>query len=183
MVESIGNPPIQRNAHGVLPRVKRAHIYIDKNVLIDWGMRQAFADQTQQASWDIVELVRKGRVWASISSGAPLTVYNRIRWRARQDHESGGRGMTEEAAEELAVQVVKDMLIGTWQIIAIDATRLRRSIADRGNLSWEDAIERMGFQEARTGSMPPRWLVTRDRDFSEGLPPWEVMRRIGSGQA
>ena len=152
-----------------------AHAYLDKNILFDWCDAEAFEATGQKASCELVERVRVGKMVATISASAVTSSYNHVRHRASRPLAEGGRGMPDDAAESLARQTVRRMLQGAWRILSLAAHNLRAVLATAPETeSYEDALEWAAYQEARRGHHGPRWFVTRDGDFPEGVLPWTL---------
>ena len=154
------------------------HVYLDKNVLFDWCDAHAFGAEGQQASVQLVDLVRRNTLWATISATAVTSSYNHIRHRARRPYDEGGRALDELAAETLGRTTVAALLIGPWRVLRLDPIQLRQVLITPSEHSFEDAMEWAGFEEARASQAAPKWFVTRDRDFSQGLPPWTVLEHV-----
>jgi len=174
-IDDFGAAP--RAASGLNRRVPAA--YLDKNVVFDWCDSQAFSGVGQQASCDLVERVRSGRMVATISASAVTSTYNHLRHRASRPEMEGGRGLAEDASEALARSTLSRMLEGTWRILSLSAHDLRSILVTApASRSYEDALEWAAYQEARKGQHGPRWFVTRDGDFPEGIPPWTVEQHL-----
>jgi hypothetical protein len=155
------------------------HAYFDKNVVFDWCEMKAFSTTGQQASVDLVNRVRANCLWATISATAITSAYNHVRYRARRQIEEGLLAGDEDTAERLARSTVESMLVGPWRILTLDAVRIRTLLAaPTTGLSWEDAMEWAGYQEARLTRSPPTWFVTRDSDFPEKTLPWELEQHL-----
>jgi hypothetical protein len=160
-------------------RCRTAHAYLDKNILFDWCDARAFAGSGQQASCDLVERVRAGRMVATISASAVTSAYNHVRHRAYRPVSEGGQALTQDAAETLARGTVKRLLEGTWRILSLSPHNLRTVLDAAPALqSYEDALEWAAYQAARGGHHGPRWFVTRDGDFPEGIPPWTLEEHL-----
>ena len=174
-LDELGAPP--RAAGG---RQQRApHSYLDKNVLFDWCDAEAFGATGQKASCELVERVRAGKMVATISASAVTSSYNHVRHRAGRTVAEGGRELAEDAAESLARQTLRRMLQGAWRILSLSAHDLRTVLATAPeNRSYEDALEWAAYQEARRGHHGPRWFVTRDGDFPEGVTPWTLQDHL-----
>jgi len=174
-LDELGAPP--RAAGG---RQQRApHSYLDKNVLFDWCDAEAFGATGQKASCELVERVRAGKMVATISASAVTSSYNHVRHRAGRPVAEGGRELAEDAAESLARQTLRRMLQGAWRILSLAAHDLRTVLATAPETrSYEDALEWAAYQEARRGHHGPRWFVTRDGDFPEGVTPWTLQDHL-----
>jgi hypothetical protein len=173
------------NEFGASPRAtggrqqRTPHSYLDKNVLFDWCDAEAFGAVGQKASCELVERVRTGKMVATISASAVTSSYNHVRFRAGRPVAEGGRALAEDAAESLARQTIRRMLQGAWRILSLAAHDLRTVLATAPETrSYEDALEWAAYQEARRGHHGPRWFVTRDGDFPEGVPPWTLQEHL-----
>ena len=160
-------------------RARMPHAYFDKNILFDWCDATAFGSTGQQASCALVERMRAGTMLATISASAVTSAYNHVRHRAARPREEGGRGLDEATAERLARDTVSRMLGGSWRIQSLTPHELRSVLADAdATHSYEDALEWTAYQQARAGQHGPRWFVTRDLDFGEGVAPWILVEAI-----
>ena len=174
-LDELGAPPRARGG----PGGPVAHAYLDKNVLFDWCDALAFGGSGQQASCDLIERVREGRLVATISASAVTSTYNHVRHRAGRPVGEGGQQLAEDAAEALARGTVSRMLEGTWRILSLTPHQLRTVLATApATQSFEDALEWAAYQEARRSHHGPRWFVTRDRDFPESVPPWTLEQHL-----
>jgi hypothetical protein len=174
-LDEFGAPP---RAAGV--RLSRApHGYLDKNVLFDWCDAAAFGASGQKASCELVERVRAGTMVSTISASAVTSSYNHVRHRAARPVAEGGRELAEDAAESLARQTIRRLLQGAWRILSMAAHDLLTVLATAPETrSYEDALEWAAYQEARRGHHGPRWFVTRDGDFPEGVAPWTLQEHL-----
>ena len=155
------------------------HSYLDKNVLFDWCDAEAFGATGQKASCELVERVQAGRMVATISASAITSSYNHVRYRAGRPVAEGGRQLAEDAAESLARQTIRRMLQGAWRILSLAPHDQRTVLATAPETrSYEDALEWAAYQEARRGHHGPRWFVTRDGDFPEGVTPWTLQAHL-----
>jgi hypothetical protein len=178
-VEELGAPARAPGGH----QSRIAHAYLDKNILFDWCDAEAFQVFGQQASCLLVERVRTGRMVATISGSAVLSAYNHLRYRAARPVAEGGQGLEEEAAERLSRETVQRLLEGSWRILALAPHELRFVLRSAAvSLSFEDALEWAAYQEARRALHGPRWFVTRDGDFPEGIRPWALEEHLGRGE-
>lgn len=83
--------------------------------------------------------------------------------------------MDEAAAERLARETVSRMLVGSWRIHALSPHDVRTMLAAAPETqSYEDALEWTAYQQAQTAKHGPRWFVTRDQDFTEGVALWNL---------
>jgi hypothetical protein len=155
------------------------HAYLDKNILFDWCDAQAFAGSGQQTSCQLVERARAGRMVATISASAVTSAYNHVRHRASRPRTEGGQALDQNGAETLARDTLKRLLEGTWCILSLSPNDLRTVLDTAHALqSYEDALEWAAYQEARRGHHGPRWFVTRDGDFPEGIRPWTLEEHL-----
>jgi hypothetical protein len=174
-LDELGAPP--RAAGGRQQRVP--HTYLDKNILFDWCDAEAFGATGQKASCELIERVRAGKMVATISASAVTSSYNHLRHRAGRPVAEGGRELADGSAELLARQTIRQMLQGAWRILALAAHDLRTVLATAPETqSYEDALEWAAYQEARRGHYGPRWFVTRDSDFPEGVSPWKLQDHL-----
>jgi len=157
--------------------VRTLHVYLDKNILFDWCDAHAFATTGQKASCELVERVQCNEVMATISASAVTSSYNHIRHRAARPLDEAGRALPEDQAEALARATVARMLDGAWRIQVVEAHELRTVLGTASEHSYEDALEWAAYQKARSQQHGPRCFVTRDADFSEGVPPWSVVQQ------
>jgi hypothetical protein len=171
-VEELGAPPRDETTRRQ-PRIP--HAYFDKNILFDWCDATAFGSTGQQVSCALVERVRTGTLLATISGSAVTSAYNHVRHRAARPRDEGGRGLDEAAAEQLARHTLSRMLAGSWRFQVLGPNDLRTVLVTASaTQSYEDALEWAAYQQAQATNHGPRWFVTRDRDFPDGVQPWVV---------
>jgi len=69
---------------------------------------------------------------------------------------------------------------GSWRLLALSPRDVADVVRREGSaLSLEDSLELRAYEIARQGKAAPRWFVTRDGDFPEGVHPMHLARELG----
>ncbi len=158
------------------------HGYLDKNVLFDHADHVVFGGAGQDGSVALVERARQGDFRASVSVDAVKTTYNHVRHRLQRPESEGGRAAAEDEAEEAAHDYVRATFFegGAFRFVVLTAQVVAEVVRhDPTALSLEDKLEWRAYEQARAGAAAPRWFVTRDTDFPEGVHPAHLARELG----
>ncbi|MBF0544043.1 MAG: hypothetical protein HQM08_06410 [Candidatus Riflebacteria bacterium] len=161
------------------------HWYFDKNVVIDFVMKEVFQDAAVPEAAVLVQKVLEKKLFATISFDCVRAVYSKLGHRLTWPVNEGGKGLSSTDAEVQAREYTGKLFHGRgglWHITANDPRHLELCtvLGKLPVLSLEDALEVYLFGIAQT-DFGATLFVTSDRGILEkvtGLHPRDALKNF-----
>jgi hypothetical protein len=158
------------------------HLYLDKNVLINFAFHELFGSRGEESSVDIVRAVLRRRVRATVSLDCVRAVYSHVGHRLARPPEDGGKGMDPGPAEAEARRYTAGLFFdrnGLWNLIPYGEEQIRACARGEAfpGLSFEDALEAHLYGLARAEAVIDLF-VTADAHVlqqAQGVHPAHVV--------
>lgn len=161
------------------------HVYLDKNIIIDYLVERTLGKVSNISSSQLVEAVLAGKLAATVSANCITAANSYLRLRLVRPPEEGGLGAGEDEARQEAERAVGSLFFGEaspWRFVPYEMTVVRGGRLFP-HLSWEDGMEWAAFEHARDWPMGPDRFVTRDGHFKEGVSPNHVLTLLAQASA